>query len=226
MVGASRGATNFSQSMYDPGMDIEKKKELWDRLENEPERAYRAFEVYRTLPSAERTLIAAYRQHVGNPHAAKPSDTWSRWSSEFAWRERAGAYDTHIDHLREKSMEKVIQYEAEEQARQLERMRGRFSEMMTLAYSEALEYLEGGDFVQQMRPQDVINIMKLHFEVTQKIGDTNTQSTDSVVDWSEDEQRELDAILDEIDAEEAHEEREAGSDGGEEGSEDNEGVSD
>jgi RNA polymerase sigma-70 factor, ECF subfamily len=27
--------------------------------------------------------------HVGNPHAAKPSDTWSRWSGEFAWRERA-----------------------------------------------------------------------------------------------------------------------------------------
>jgi len=70
--------------MYDPGMDIEKEKELWDRLENEPERAYRAFECYRNLPSGERTLIEAYRQHVGNPHAAKPSDTWSRWSSEVS----------------------------------------------------------------------------------------------------------------------------------------------
>jgi hypothetical protein len=43
-------------------MDIEKSRELWDRLENEPERAYRAFESYRNLPSKERTLIAAYRQ--------------------------------------------------------------------------------------------------------------------------------------------------------------------
>jgi hypothetical protein len=58
--------------MYDPGMDTEKKKELWVRLENEPERAYRAFESYRSLPRGERTLIEAYRQHVGNPHAAKP----------------------------------------------------------------------------------------------------------------------------------------------------------
>src|SRR5918997_5817178 len=197
-------------------MDTEK-RELWDRLENESERAYRAFESYRYLPSAERTLIEAYRQHVGNPHAAKPSDTWSRWSSEFAWRERAAAYDAHIDRLREKSMEKVIQQQAEEQARQLEMMRGRFSELMTIAYDRAIDYLEGEDFVQQMRPQDVINIMKLHFEVTQKMGDTNTQRTDSMVDWSEDEQRELDAIIDEIDAEEAHEEREAGSDEGEEG---------
>src|SRR5215218_962732 len=187
MVGAFKGATNFSQSRYDPSMDIERKRELWDHLENEPERAYLAFESYRNLPSGERTLIEAYRGHVGNPGAAKPSDTWSRWSREFAWRERAAAYDAHIDRLREKSMEKVIQREAEEQARQVERMRGRFNELMTIAYCETMEYLESEDFVQQMRPQDVINIMKLYFEVTQKMGDTNTQSTDSVVDWSEDE---------------------------------------
>src|SRR5918995_3390235 len=190
-------------------MDTE--RELWDRLENEPERAYRAFKSYRNLPSGERTLIEAYRQHVGNPDAAKPSDTWSRWSSEFAWRERAAAYDAHIDRLREKCMEEVIQQEAEEQARQLERMRGRFNELMTIAYDRAIDFLDSEDFVQQMRPQDAINIMKLHFEVTQKLGDTNTQSTDSVVDWSEDEQRELDAILDEIDAEEVQEEPEEGS---------------
>lgn len=71
-------------------MDIQK-KELWDRLENEPERAYRAFECFLNLPSGQRTLLAAYKQHVGNPGAAKPSDTWSRWSSSFAWRERAAA---------------------------------------------------------------------------------------------------------------------------------------
>src|SRR5918999_1138736 len=156
-------------------MDIEKSRELWDRLENEPERAYRAFESFRNLPSGERTLIEAYRQHVGNSDAAKPSDTWSRWSREFAWRERAAAYDAYIDRLREKSM------------------------------------------------QNVINIMKLHFEATQKLGDTNTQSTDSVVDWSEDEQRELDAILDEIDAEEAQEEPKESSDDGDEGTENSEG---
>jgi hypothetical protein len=74
--GCFQRATNLSQSRYDPGMDIEKKKELWNRLENESERAYRAFESYRNLPSSERVLIGAYRQHVGNRHAAKPSDTW------------------------------------------------------------------------------------------------------------------------------------------------------
>src|SRR5215217_147408 len=205
-------------------MDIEKKNEVWDRLENEPDRAYRAFESYRKLPSGERTLIEAYRQHVGNPEAAKPSDTWSRWSSEFAWRERASAYDAYIDRLREKSMEKVIQQQAEEQARQVERMRGRFNELMTIAYSEAMDYLESEDFVQQMRPQDLINIVKLHFEVVERQGSFNPPQQDN--DWSEDEQAELDRILEEIDAEEVQERPEEGSreDSGtdypEEGSED------
>ena len=64
-------------------MDTEK-RELWDRLENEPERAYRALEYFLSLPSGERTLLAAYRQHVDNPNARKPSDTGTRWSNNFA----------------------------------------------------------------------------------------------------------------------------------------------
>jgi hypothetical protein len=71
-----------------------------------------------------------------------------------------------------------------------------------------------------------VQILKIHLETTQKLGDMNTQTPDSGVDWSEDEQREFDAIIDEIDAEEAQEEREERSDGGEEGPEDSEGVSD
>ena len=109
-------------------MDIQK-KELWDRLENEPERAYRAFECFLRLPSGERTLLGAYRQHVGNPDAVKPSDTWSRWASQFAWRERAAAYDDHLASLRREAHERVIEEEAARQAREVEKMRGRYNEL-------------------------------------------------------------------------------------------------
>jgi hypothetical protein len=54
VVGAYRGRRIFPGSGTLSNMDTEKKKELWDRLENEPERAYRAFESYRNLPTAER----------------------------------------------------------------------------------------------------------------------------------------------------------------------------
>src|SRR5215204_4210995 len=125
---------------YASVMDIQK-RELWDRLENEPERAYRAFECFLSLPSGERTLLGAYRQHVGNPEAVKPSDTWSGWCSDFAWRERAVAYDDHLASVRREAYERAIEEEAERQAREVEKVRGRYNELMTLAYVQAAEWL-------------------------------------------------------------------------------------
>jgi hypothetical protein len=54
-VGENR-ALYFFSIRYASGMDTERSKELWDRLENEPERAYRAFECYLSLPSTPRRL--------------------------------------------------------------------------------------------------------------------------------------------------------------------------
>src|SRR5215207_831150 len=114
------------------------KRELWNRLKNEPERAYRAFECFLNLPSGERTLLGAYRRHVGNPDAAKPSDTWSGWSGSFAWRERAMAYDDHLTRLRREAYERAIEEEAARQAREVEKVRGHYNELMTLSYERAM----------------------------------------------------------------------------------------
>src|SRR5215204_5034247 len=143
---------------YASVMDIQK-RELWDRLENEPERAYRAFECFLSLPSDERTLLGAYRRHVGNPDAAKPSDTWSRWSNTFAWRERAAAYDDHLASVRREAYERAIKEEAARQAREVETARGRYNELMTLGYERGVEWLED---VQRsdLRAQDVIQIIR------------------------------------------------------------------
>jgi hypothetical protein len=84
-------AMNFFSNRYDSGMDNEKPKELWHRLDNESERAHRAFQTFLSLPSDDRTVVEAYRGHVGNPQAVKPSDTWTKWSRDFAWSERASA---------------------------------------------------------------------------------------------------------------------------------------
>jgi hypothetical protein len=122
-------------------MDTQK-RELWDRLENEPERAYRAFECFLSLPGSERTLLEAYRRHVGNPGAAKPSDTWSGWSNSFAWRERATAYDDHLASVRREAYEQAVEEEAARQAREVEMARGRYNELMTLGYERAAAWLE------------------------------------------------------------------------------------
>ena len=177
-------------------MDTEK-RELWDRLENEPERAYRAFEVFLSLPSGERTLLAAYRRHVGNPDAVKPSDTWSGWSGRLAWRERAAAYDDHLASLRREAYERVIEEEAARQAREVEKVRGRYNELMTLAYVQAAEWLENAQ-PSDLRAQDVMRIIGLHLDYV-KAFEVDRESTDEA-DWTEEDEARMDEIVKEVDA--------------------------
>jgi hypothetical protein len=208
-------------------MDIQK-RELWDRLENEPERAYRAFECFLRLPSGERTLLGAYRQHVGNPDAVKPSDTWSRWSSQFAWRERAAAYDDHLASLRREAYERAIEEEAERQAREVEKVRGRYNELMTVAYMRAMEWLENAQ-PSDFRAQDVMRIIGLHLDYV-KAFEVVRESADED-DWTEEDDAAGEQIVREIDAlpylehpDLGLEDKEGSEEGsGEDGSEDSEG---
>jgi hypothetical protein len=211
-------------------------RELWDRLENEPRRAFEAFQTFMRLPSGDRTLIAAYRQHVGNPEAVKPSDTWVGWSREFAWRERAAAYDDHIARVHRDAYERAIEEDAERQDRQVERLRYQFSEMMTRTYEMAIENLEESEYWSNMRPQDVINIVRLHLDSIVKLGEMMPQDGGVVEsDWNEEHVAELDRILSEIEAEREEQPppaddlddgEEEDSEEGEEGSEESEGDPD
>jgi hypothetical protein len=198
------GATYFIRNRYDSGMDIQK-RELWDRLENEPERAYRAFECFLSLPSGERTLLGAYRQHAGNPDAVKPSDTWSRWSSEFGWRERAAAYDDHLASVRRDAHEQVIKEEAARQAREVEKVRGRMNELLTVAYQRAMECLEDQDWVRDnLRSSDVIQVMKLYVDYLKAFGEDRESKDED--DWTEEDEIEIDRIVREIEEREYPEE--------------------
>ena len=175
-------------------MDIQK-RELWDRLANEPERAYRAFEGFLSLPSDQRTLLAAYRQHVGNPDAAKPSDTWSGWSSQFAWRERAAAYDDHLASVRREAHEQVIKEQAAQQAREIEKTRYRYNELMTVSYMQAAEWLENAQ-PSDLRAQDVLKIIGLYMDAV-KAFEVDRGST-CEADWSEEDLAAGEQIVKEI----------------------------
>jgi hypothetical protein len=172
-------------------------RELWDRLENEPERAYRAFESFLALPGGKRTLLDAYRQHVGNPDAVKPSDTWSGWSNTFAWRERAAAYDNHLASLRRDAYERVIEEEAGRQAREVEKARYRCNELLTLGYERAIAFLEDAQ-PSDLRFQDVSNVIRLHMDYLKAFGVQPEPSHDD--DWTEEDDAHLVEIWKKIQA--------------------------
>jgi hypothetical protein len=179
-------------------MDTEK-RELWDRLTTESERAYRAFECFLNLPSGERTLLRAYRQHVGNPDAVKPSDTWSGWSSRFAWRERAAAYDDHIASLRREAYERALEEETARQAREVEKVRGRYNELLAAAYHRAMEALEDDLWVRDnLRSSDVLNIARLHLDAVKALEVDRESKVEA--DWTEEDEARMDEIIKEVDA--------------------------
>jgi hypothetical protein len=187
------------------------RRELWHQLDNESDRAHDAFKYYMLLPPAERSVVGAWREWTGNPSAKREPPYFAGWAKDYAWSDRARARDHHLEVIREWGMEAAIEEEAKKQARQVERLHWRYQELMSVGYERAMEYLESEEFVKHVRPSDVMNLIKLHFEGVQKLGDPNIQTTDSGVDWSEDEQRELDRIVGELDAEEAQAQFEEGS---------------
>jgi hypothetical protein len=177
-------------------MDTKRSKELWDRLENEPRRAFEAFQTFLSLPSGDRTIIEAYRVHVDNPEAVKPSDTWGRWSRDFAWSERAAAYDDHLASMRREAYERGIEEEAERQGALAERNRNRMNELMTLGYERAMEWFENTQ-PSDLRAQDVIQIIRLHMDAV-KAFDMDPGSRDEDT-WTEEDDREFaETILNEM----------------------------
>src|SRR5215204_801873 len=210
-------------------MDTQK-TELWDRMENEPERAYRAFESFLSLSSGERTLLGAYRQHVGNPDAPKPSDTWSGWSNSFAWRERTAAYDDQLASVRRDAYERAIEVEAERQAREGEKARGRANELMTLSYERAMEWLENAQ-PSDLRFQGVVSIIRLHVDYLKAFPVQPEPRNED--DWTEEDNAKLTEIWKRIqarrnseEAAQSPEEQDSESDGSDEDKEDSENPED
>ena len=69
----------------------------WDKLEGESAQAYRAFTAYRDL-RADRSLDAAYRSVTGQQESSKrASGRFTGWSGQFDWKQRAEAYDAHLE---------------------------------------------------------------------------------------------------------------------------------
>lgn len=168
-------------------MDTEQsRQELWHRLSNESARAYEAFKVYMCLPPAERSVVRAWREWTGNPDAKREPPFFYNWAREFAWSERARALDHHIELIRERGMEKAIEEEAEFQARQVEQVRFRYQELLSVAYERAMEWFEDSDWARSdLRASDVVKIIQLQGDAMEKLGEPEAIAAEG--DWDEED---------------------------------------
>jgi hypothetical protein len=91
----------------------------------------------------------------------------------------------------------VIEEEAERQARQVEKTRHRYNELMTVAYVQATEWLENAQ-PSDLRAQDVLKIIGLHLDYV-KAFHVDRESTGED-DWTEEDEAAAEQIVKEIDA--------------------------
>ena len=143
---------------------------------------------------------------VGNPHAAKPSDTWSRWSGEFAWRERAHAYDRHLERLRAKAVEEAVEEEAKRRARLVKKARYETLEELSALHDGVMEYLQNLDWSDPgVRFQDVIQIVKLKLDAAMRFEESAQARTAGAggrePDWTLDAPEFAEGVIEEILAE-------------------------
>jgi hypothetical protein len=72
---------------------------LWERFVGETEKQFLAFKAYRDQSPASRTIIEAYRRHTGKTSSDVVPSWFYELSGRNRWRERASAFDAHLDRL-------------------------------------------------------------------------------------------------------------------------------
>lgn len=70
----------------------------WERLPEETDKAFKAFEIYLNL-GHKRTIAEACRIYRGNPSARRADGRFELWARDYNWRERSRDYDAYLSEL-------------------------------------------------------------------------------------------------------------------------------
>ena len=78
----------------------------WEQQPTEPDRWYSRFELYRDK-GGERTLVGTWRRVTGKERGGVDGN-WTRHSTRWRWRERARAWDRHLQRLAREEQEQAV----------------------------------------------------------------------------------------------------------------------
>ncbi len=122
--------------------------EIWEQLPDESAVAYGAFLFFRES-RPPRSVLKCYREWTKDPGKKKASGRWIAWSTQYQWRERAMAYDLHVDGIRRAAKEKAVAEIHEQRAREIELSAiGVLKETASLAHSNITNVIQwdAGEF--------------------------------------------------------------------------------
>ena len=92
----------------------------WDIQPGETAKAFHAFSHYRDMSPGDRSIDAAYREHVkhceqGQTRGKRAAGFWQSWSTKHDWVSRATAHDADLSHQRRQRRAKELE-EAQDRA--------------------------------------------------------------------------------------------------------------
>jgi hypothetical protein len=87
--------------------------ESWGQLKGETPNAFAAFCAYRDC-GADRTIRKAVENSEKDETLWNSKcNAWGNWSAKYRWRERAAAFDRHIEQLKQTELRKTIEAQGE-----------------------------------------------------------------------------------------------------------------
>jgi len=106
----------------------------WERLDGEPSQAYEAFLVYLDMGPRDRTVTGAYRIYRDRPEVVKAPGRFTQWAGMWRWKDRAAAWQRHVDAQdRKRAEEEILEWRANRRA------------LMHGAFGKVAQYVDGLD---------------------------------------------------------------------------------
>ena len=132
--------------------------ELWERQSGETDKSFDAFTIFRDL-GPNRTLVDVFRRRSPDSRASASGRLPSYfvdWASKWNWKERAAAYDAHLDSVKRIKIEEQVALTAvevmeerdadepdevwEERRRRLRKQKWNLGQAMLRQAQEMIEY--------------------------------------------------------------------------------------
>ena len=140
-------------------------KNLWERQENESNKAFQAFCIFRDL-GAGRTLAAVAEK------LRKSYDLIRRWSKNYFWQNRADAWDKMIS-------EKAAKKAAEEYSKMLE-VQINLGKMLQAKAAKAIQNIDFENVSIKSLPS-VVNAINIGVEIERTARDLNLQKSEEKI---------------------------------------------
>lgn len=137
-------------------------KQAWFRREDEPMKAYLAFQWYIFLPPESRSVDAAYNASQQHQEGTKKAPgSWKNYSLKYDWVERANLYDDHLNARQFFLQEDASREYAEARARRAEFLERKENEVAEKLFKLAEEML-AHPLKKAVAKDDKGNVFEIH----------------------------------------------------------------